>query len=193
LEQLVRDFRGDLRSGELRSNVLALIPAFEKLQDLGASLIPAEEADSAIDRLRAYFLAYPRVPIEGQELFVISGIQQWARRVRELREEGWPIATSKSGDYLLEADRQSLAHDRKIDDETRGAVLRRDRYECRRCKWNHDMFNRSDPRYLELHHVLEHAKGGSNTPDNLVTLCTVCHATVLRRRQGGDSFLKGGE
>src|SRR5690606_32201045 len=105
------------------------------------------------------------------------------RRTRELRTEyGWPIVTKMSGrpdmnvgSYLLEQDRQSPSHDRKIPDPVRSHVLRRDEYRCRRCDWKHDEFNRSDPRHLELHHIKKHALGGENTEPNLITLCTVCH------------------
>jgi len=36
--------------------------------------------------------AYERCPLEARELETVSGIGEWARRIRELRvEEGWPI------------------------------------------------------------------------------------------------------
>lgn len=120
----------------------------------------------------------------GEELRYVAGDKtEWARRTRELRTEyGWPIVTKMSGrpemsvgSYLLEQDRQSPPHDRRIPDSIRGAVLRRDKYRCRRCGWSHSDYNRSDPRHLELHHIKKHASGGENTEENLITLCTVCH------------------
>lgn len=122
--------------------------------------------------------------VSGEELrYVANDKTEWARRVRELRtEHGWPLVTRNTGRpnlpvgiYVLEEDRQSPEHDRKIPDEIRGAVLRRDNWTCRRCGWNHDMYNRSDPRHLELHHIHEHVRGGENTEENLITLCTLCH------------------
>jgi hypothetical protein len=62
------------------------------LRDLGSSLIPGNEACSARGRVIAYFLRYPRTVIDGDELMVVSGIAEWARRVRELRVQfGWLI------------------------------------------------------------------------------------------------------
>jgi hypothetical protein len=51
-------------------------------------------AASARDRILSYFRKYPQTVIDGDELMVISGIGEWARRVRELRVEyGWLINT----------------------------------------------------------------------------------------------------
>ena len=48
--------------------------------------------------------------VDKEELSGVSGIYEWARRIRELRmEEGWPISSSenrsdlKPGQYVLEA------------------------------------------------------------------------------------------
>ena len=94
IEGLIKNFETELRSGELRPKVLALIPIFQGLRDLGKSLIPAEYASAARDRILYYFRKYPQTIINGDELLVISGIQEYARRVRELRVQfGWTIAS----------------------------------------------------------------------------------------------------
>lgn len=292
LQQLIFDFETQLKKGELRPKVLFLAEALRKFRLLGISLSGSEtdSMDSARKRILRYFLRYPLTVISGDELRIISGIQEyarrvrelrvqygwpiasgltisemssegefsvkklgaenikpseyilissvqdidaasrwkvansirrskdsvrnkilcylkhhvgkpvtgeelryvatdkteWARRVRELRTEfGWPIVTKKTGDpnlpigtYLLESLRQSPAHDRKIPDSVRGQVLRRDRYRCVKCGWDKTIWDKSDPRHLELHHVIEHVKGGKNIEDNLITLCTVCHDGV---------------
>jgi hypothetical protein len=141
----------------------------------------------AREKILTYLRSNIGKEILGEELiYVANGKTEWARRVRELRSEfGWPIATKTSGRpdlpvgvYVLEEDRQAPEHDRKIPDNVRSQTLMRDGYTCSHCGWNHSMWNPSDPRHLELHHVREHAMGGSNTGDNLVTLCTVCHDGV---------------
>jgi hypothetical protein len=292
LQRLISDFEQELMSDDLREKVLALVPCFHLLRDLGKSLIPKNAARSARNRILHYFIKYPGIVIHGDELLVVSGIQEyarrvrelkvefgwsivsgltatqmvevdefplpdidvlnmkpsdyimlsveqdreaafrwnsaneirkektavrdkilkylrgnvgqkvtgeelkylakdrseWARRVRELRTEfGWPVVTKNTGRpdlevgvYLLEADRQSPEHDRRISDPIKREVLRRDEYTCRKCGWTHEIWNRSDPRHLELHHETPHAKGGENTADNLITLCTVCHDEVHR-------------
>ena len=89
---LLTNFAAELRKTDLRVKVVALIPAFHKLRDLGSSLIPKSDAPSARDRIIAYLRRYPRTVIDGDELMVVSGIGEWARRVRELRVQfGWWI------------------------------------------------------------------------------------------------------
>lgn len=294
LQNLLVNFEQELKSDSLRNKVLSLVPCFHQLRELGKSLISREIARSARDRILHYFKKYPAVIIRGDELLVVSGIQEyarrvrelkvqfgwsivsgltvnqmsdenefplpdigvntmgpsdyillsteqdrdaahrwhlaneirrediavrdkilkflrknvgqkvtgeelkylakdrseWARRVRELRTEyGWPVVTQNTGRpdldvgvYLLEADRQSPKHDRHIPDPVKRNVLRRDNYKCTICNWSHDLWNRSDPRHLELHHQKPHAEKGENTEDNLVTLCTVCHDDIHRRK-----------
>jgi hypothetical protein len=97
LEPLIKNFETELLSGELRSKVLALIPIFHSLRNIGKALIPAQYASAAKDRILHYFLSYPRTIINGDELLVISGIQEYARRVRELRvQSGWAIASGNT-------------------------------------------------------------------------------------------------
>lgn len=299
LVELLVNFKTELRSPDLRGKVLALVPAFHILRDLGSSLISREQAASARSRILFYLRKYPKMVIKGDELMVVAGISDWPRRVRELRveqgwsiingltaremhleeefplpavdasrlgpddyilldqaqdrdaahrwnmandirrlklsvrdkileflranvgravtgeelryvandrtewarrvrelrtEHGWPVATQNTGrpdlpvgSYVLERDRQGPAHDRAIPDSVRRRVLRRDNYQCTRCEWNHNLWNKSDPRHLELHHKTHHAKGGENTAENLITLCTVCHDAIHKKDKRLDS------
>lgn len=143
------------------------------------------------DKILEFLRAYIGSPVTGEELrYVARDKTEWARRVRELRSElGWPVVTRQTGrpdlpvgTYVLEADRQSPKEDRSISDKLRGEVLQRDKYACQECGWTHDLWNRSDPRHLELHHVKPHGAGGKTEEANLATLCTVCHDDVHRRR-----------
>ena len=52
---------------------------------------------------------------------------------------------------------------------TREYVLYRDGHECRLCGGR-----RKDP-VLEVHHKIRRIDGGSDRPDNLITLCSTCH------------------
>jgi len=295
LQQLMSNYEDELRGDELRPKVLCLVHVLVKLRELGSSLSISEsdpEQNSARHRILSYFRKYPLTVIDGDELLIISGIQEYARRVRELRvqfgwlivsgltlkemlsenefiirdlivkdvrpnqyvlmsqvqdteaafrwhvaneirkstgpvrnkllrylqhnvgmpvsgeelryvsgdktewarrirelrtEFGWSVITKHTGrpdlpigTYLLESLRQSPEHDRVISDFVRGRVLRRDNYQCTACGWNKDLWDRSDPRHLELHHNSPHASGGENTEENLVTLCTLCHDQVHR-------------
>ncbi len=100
LVNLLTNFSQELKNGNLRTKVVALVPAFYTLRDLGSSLIPKAQAASARDRIIEYMKQYPFTVIDGDELMVVSGINEWARRVRELRVEyGWWIY---SGETLKE-------------------------------------------------------------------------------------------
>jgi hypothetical protein len=57
---------------------------------------------------------------------------------------------------------------RSIPAKIRRAVLTRDRHRCRAPGCHRT-------RFLEVHHRVARSQGGSNHPDNLVTLCGSCH------------------
>lgn len=308
LIELLTDFEQRLNEDDLRDQVQALVPAVYILRDLGSSLIPKNDAASARERILYYLRRYPFTVIAGDELAVVSGISEYARRVRELRveygwpiysgitakemleeeltdgtgeifgpqltpevigemkmddyilvgeqdrdaahrwnvandirkldisirdrllkylranvaqavtgeelryvargaqswprrtrelrtEEGWPVATRNSGRpdlpvgvYVLEADRQSVPHDRNIPDSVRVTVLERDDFKCRCCGWKPSEREDNDPRtLLELHHIEHHAEGGSNDPENLISLCNVHHDEVHRQKLNEES------
>ena len=85
------------------------------------------------------------------------------------------------GEYFLEEDRQAPKHDRNISDDVRVKVLERDAFSCSFCNWMREHLSRDDPRkFLELHHITNHAAGGENTVENLTTLCNVHHDQVHR-------------
>ena len=48
-------------------------------------------------------------------------------------------------------------------------VYRRDGYQCALC---------SAVEGLQIHHVVKRSQGGSDFPDNLITLCWRCHAAA---------------
>lgn len=56
-----------------------------------------------------------------------------------------------------------------IPNSIRKAIYRRDGYACALC---------GDPRRLQIHHVLPRGRMGGNTPMNLITLCSICHAAA---------------
>jgi hypothetical protein len=92
LIELLTNFEHHLRNDGLRQQVQALVPAHRQLQDLGCSLLPQGSELSARDRIIAYLRRFPGEVVDGNELMVVAGISEYARRVRELRvEAGWPI------------------------------------------------------------------------------------------------------
>ena len=97
--------------------------------------------DSSKDKIRAFLLARIGRVLNSDEIRRASGnVSEWARRVRELRdEEGYPILTHndradlKPGQYLLESDARRPAFAREISKETRAWVLERNGYTCQMC------------------------------------------------------------
>lgn len=145
------------------------------------------EKGAASDRLLAYLQANVGSVLTSEELSYVAKISSWARRTRELRTEaGYAVATRNTGrpdllmgEYVLEsAQRIAEPHDRHIAQDVQEEVYSRDESRCRACGWTRDQWSRDDPRILELHHVQHHARGGANTADNLLVLCSVCHDEV---------------
>lgn len=92
IKALLDDFLTILPTAILREKVRSLIPAVHKLRDLGSSLVSRDDADTGMGRIEYYLRKYPQTLIDGDELLVVSGIGEWARRVRQLRVEfGWWI------------------------------------------------------------------------------------------------------
>ena len=102
---MLTDFESILANGELRERVLALVSAFRLLRDLGSSLVPlpGNLKNAGRQRILQYFRSYPQTLIHGDELLVVSGIQEYARRIRELRVQyGWPIFTGHTTKDLID-------------------------------------------------------------------------------------------
>lgn len=96
-----------------------------------------------------------------------------------LRQRVEKLVEIRPGEYvLLDSERIAEPHDRKITVEVQQVVYQRDENTCRKCMWKPENWTTSDPRILELHHFVEHAKGGKNTSDNLLVLCSRCHDDV---------------
>lgn len=92
LIELLTNFEEHLKSSGLRDQVRSLIPANYLLRDLGKSLIRDASQLSARQRILSYLRRFPGEVLEGDELMVVAGISEYARRIRELRvQEGWPI------------------------------------------------------------------------------------------------------
>ncbi|MCI0418729.1 MAG: HNH endonuclease [Acidobacteria bacterium] len=124
--------------------------------------------------------------ITSRELQEASGWKaEWARRLRELRdEEGWPIlshkdrADLKPGEYLLESTKRKPAFQRAISKETRSRVLERNGYTCQMCgaaAGDQDPFNPARTLRLTIGHIFDKSKGGDDSPGNLRAVCSNCN------------------
>ena len=92
LVALLENFAGELkRPQRLREKVKELVPANRLMSNLGISFF---DEKSARDRILSYLQQFVELEISSEELAVVAGISEFARRIRELRTEyGWPIAT----------------------------------------------------------------------------------------------------
>ena len=124
--------------------------------------------------------------IEAKELQAASGWKaEWARRVRELRDEqGYKIlshkdrADLKPGQYLLETAKRRPAFARGISKETRAYVLERNGYTCQMCgaaAGDSDPFHDGRTIRLTMGHIKDKSKGGGDTAANLRAVCTNCN------------------
>lgn len=114
-----------------------------------------------------------------------GGASEWARRVRELRnEQGYQILSHKDrgnlkpNQYLLETVKRLPAFARNISKETRAWVLERNGYTCQMCgiaAGDPDPFNVSRTIRLTMGHIIDKSKGGDDSPQNLRTVCTNCN------------------
>ena len=104
LIELLTNFERHLAEADLRDQVRRLVPANHLLRDMGVSLLPNGNELSARERILAYFRRFPGQVIDGDELMVVAGISEYARRLRELRvEEGWPIMSGITAREMRDA------------------------------------------------------------------------------------------
>ena len=90
---------------DVRVYVLELVPIHFVLRALGVSLFTDETDGAARDRILSYLRRYPQVVISGEELLVVAGIQEWARRLRELRTQfGWKILSGLAVAQMSESE-----------------------------------------------------------------------------------------
>lgn len=133
-----------------------------------------------------YLLAHQGRIIKARELQKASGWKaEWARRVRELRdEEGYQILSHKDrsdlkpGQYLLETEMRRPAFRRGVSKETRALVLERNGYTCQMCgaaAGDVDPYHPSRTIRLTLGHIIDKSKGGDDSIANLRALCTNCN------------------
>jgi 5-methylcytosine-specific restriction endonuclease McrA len=100
-----------------------------------------------------------------------AGISEWARRVRELSQEGWEIDATAQG-YILRTDQKRVVESVRsnINAKLRYRILKRDSSVCRRCGKTVD-----DGAKLVVDHIIPVDWGGQTEEANLWTLCEVCN------------------
>lgn len=136
-------------------------------------------------KLREYLLEHVGEVIASDTLRLVAGTSEWARRVRELRdEEGLSILTHndrsdlKPGEYILTSPKPKPAFARGISKETRAFVLDRNGFTCQSCGAVAGEPHPIDPdkkTRLHIGHIIDKSEGGTDDPENLRALCSVCN------------------
>lgn len=133
-----------------------------------------------------YFLSNLGRVLEARDIQKASGgASEWARRVRELRnEEGYQILSHKDrrdlkpGQYILETKERVPAFRRGISKETRAQVLERNGYTCQMCgaaAGDPNPLGGPRPVRLTIGHILDKSKGGDDSQQNLRAICDSCN------------------
>ena len=147
--------------------------------------IPKEVGSASRARVLRFLLKNKGRVVGSDEIRHAAGTSEWARRLRELRDEfGYAILTHKDrrelkpGQYLLETDVRLPVLPRSISKETRAFVLERNGYTCQMCglaAGDPDPFHAGLKVRLTMGHIIDKSKGGKDTPGNLRAACTNCN------------------
>lgn len=124
--------------------------------------------------------------VESKDIQIAGGgVVEWARRVRELRnEDGYQIlshkdrADLKPNQYILETIDRVPAFKREVSKETRALVLERNGYTCQMCglaAGDPDPFGGTRTVRLTIGHIKDKSKGGDDSTSNLRAVCTNCN------------------
>lgn len=141
------------------------------------------------ERIRQFLLANIGRVVSSIELRDAAGsdVSEWARRVRELREdEHWPILTNnddaglKPGQYLLKEappKKSAVKFSRNISAKLRAEVLDRNGFTCQMCGLTPGDMDAYTGRLVRLHigHIVDKSFGGKEELSNLRALCSSCN------------------
>ena len=143
---------------------------------------------SARDKLAEYFKDNVGVKVSADELQDVAGISEWARRIRELRADGWPIMTNnddvslKPGEYMMTSKSPppvsggNYVFRGGISQKLRAYVLDRNGYTCQMCGVGAgEPDDHGRPTRLHVGHITDKSHGGTNDPSNLRALCSACN------------------
>jgi len=141
------------------------------------------------ERIRQFLLAHIGEIVTSIQIrdAVGTGVSEWARRVRELRDqEGWKIETHndttelKPGQYILRekpADNPHLHFKTSISAKLRAEVLDRNGFTCQMCGLTPGEIDPETNRKVRLHigHIKDKSLGGLEELSNLRALCSTCN------------------
>lgn len=145
----------------------------------------ANKGQGSRSKLRQFFQDNLHKVLEANTLREIAGTSEWARRVRELRnEEGMNIVTHndrsdlKPGQYILIDLKPLPAFERGISKETRAFVLDRNGFTCQMCgtaAGEPHPYDAGRKTRLHIGHIIDKSMGGTDDAGNLRAICSVCN------------------
>lgn len=127
-----------------------------------------EKKTGSKEKLRVFLLNNVGVLLDSNTLSRVAGSSEWARRIRELRnEEGYDIQTHKDrsdlkpGQYILASLNRKDVYERAISKETRAFVIDPDGNTCQMCGVAAGEIHPFDGRlaHMQLGHILDKSKG----------------------------------
>ncbi len=140
---------------------------------------------AAKNKIRNFFILNVGKIVTTQQIREIAGISEYARRIRELRnEEGYQIKSYKDrhdlkpGEYILETLELLPVIGRGISPQIRTLILERNGYTCQLCgssAGDPDPFNPDRKLRLQIDHIKPISQGGTEEPSNLRVLCSACN------------------
>lgn len=137
---------------------------------------------SARNKVRAFFKKNVGKIVTTKQIAKVAGISEYARRIRELRDdEGMKILSHndrhdlKPGQYILESLQRAPRFSHKIDKTTRARILERNGLTCCMCGATAGDVDPYNPgRTIRLH--VDHINpDGPTIDDNLRTVCNNCN------------------
>jgi hypothetical protein len=103
LRDIVGVYGVKLESAKLREQVQGLVEIHQLLRGLGSSLIQGPGTNAGRARILIYLRENCGQIIAGDQLMVVSGINDYPRRIRELRKElGWKILSGITAKEMRE-------------------------------------------------------------------------------------------
>lgn len=140
---------------------------------------------AAKDRIRAFFEENVGKVVTTRQIQEVAGISEYARRIRELRdEEGMQIRSHvdrhdlKPGEYILINLERTPSLERAISPQLRNEILERNGFTCQQCgagPGDPDPYNPARKVRLHIDHIIPISQGGANSRENLRTLCSACN------------------
>jgi hypothetical protein len=136
-------------------------------------------------KLKAYLLAHVGEVLDSEALRAVAKTSEWARRIRELRdEEGMNIITHNDdsnlspGQYKLVDTKPLPAFERGISKQLRALVLDRNGFTCQMCgavAGEAHPYDRGKRTRLHIGHIVDKSMGGTDDPQNLRAICSICN------------------